>query len=147
MAGFRSVRPVRLILPRQFSSYPPRRPFPLGILNLATMAEVAMGGTIAQSASVDPPGVLGGRQPSPVSKARTSGPRRPTGCPLWVKSRHCRISARRPLYPRKQTLIECSCMSAKCQKQTHALQHFFIVIRSPGRRGQPAEAVCQGRVP
>src|SRR6516225_8688220 len=56
MARFRAARPVRLILPRQLSSYPPRRPFLLGILNLATMAEVAMGRKITRSASVDPPG-------------------------------------------------------------------------------------------
>src|SRR5215472_12732432 len=27
-------------------------------------------------------------------------------CPLWVKSRHQGLSARCPLYPRKQTLID-----------------------------------------
>src|SRR5215469_5664109 len=110
MARFRAARPVRLILPRQLSSYPPRRPFLLGILNLATMAEVAMGRKITRSASVDPPG---GRQPSPVSKARLTSGRTDVrgskpdvlpllGCPLWVKSRHRSMFGWLLLYPRKR---------------------------------------------
>src|SRR5262249_48886028 len=38
-------------------------------------------------------------------------------CPLWVKSRHSRISARCPLYPQKRTSVERVEMSAKCQKK------------------------------
>jgi hypothetical protein len=39
-------------------------------------------------------------------------------CPLWVKSRHQRISTRCPLYPQKQTSLGEPGMSALCQKQT-----------------------------
>jgi hypothetical protein len=39
-------------------------------------------------------------------------------CPLWVKGRYFRMSARCLLYPRKRTLFSTVAMSAKCQKQT-----------------------------
>ena len=43
-------------------------------------------------------------------------------CPLWVKSGR-RISARRcPLYSQTRTWPSATRMSAKCHKQTHALQ-------------------------
>jgi hypothetical protein len=38
-----------------------------------------------------------------------------TQCPLWVKSGHCAVSGRCPLYPQKRTLIERVGMSAVCQ--------------------------------
>jgi hypothetical protein len=38
--------------------------------------------------------------------------------PMWVKSRHRRMSERCPLCPRKRTLIERIGMSALCQKRT-----------------------------
>src|SRR5262249_2496852 len=39
-------------------------------------------------------------------------------CLLWVKSRHWGTSDRCPLYPRKQTLLKATGMSALCQKRT-----------------------------
>src|SRR5262249_29225166 len=39
-------------------------------------------------------------------------------CPLWVKSRHQRMSASCPLYPQKRTLELSRGMSALCQKRT-----------------------------
>src|SRR5262249_42860409 len=36
-------------------------------------------------------------------------------CPLWIKSRHCTVSSRCPLYPQKQTLELSRLMSALCQ--------------------------------
>src|SRR5262249_43560126 len=42
----------------------------------------------------------------------------PRQCPLWVKSRHQRMSASCPLYPQKQTLLKVIAMSALCQKRT-----------------------------
>ena len=39
-------------------------------------------------------------------------------CALWVRSRHCRISARCPLYPQMRTWFRTIVMSALCQKQT-----------------------------
>jgi hypothetical protein len=41
-------------------------------------------------------------------------------CPLWVKSGHCPVSARCPLYPQKRTLVPRVKMSALCQKRTWA---------------------------
>src|SRR5262249_37576531 len=41
-------------------------------------------------------------------------------CPLWVKSGHCAVSGRCPLYPQKRTLAVEITMSALCQKQTLA---------------------------
>jgi hypothetical protein len=39
-------------------------------------------------------------------------------CPLWVISGHCPASASCLLYPRNQTFLSASGMSAKCQKRT-----------------------------
>jgi hypothetical protein len=39
-------------------------------------------------------------------------------CPLRVRSGHFARSDRCPLCPQKRTSVECSGMSAKCQKQT-----------------------------
>jgi hypothetical protein len=41
-----------------------------------------------------------------------------TQCPLWVKSGHCAVSGRCPLYPQKRTFGGAFVMSALCQKQT-----------------------------
>jgi hypothetical protein len=43
-----------------------------------------------------------------------------TQCPLWVRSRHQRMSVSCPLFPRKRTLIDGVGESALCQKQTSA---------------------------
>ena len=37
---------------------------------------------------------------------------------FWVISRHAGMSASRPLYPRKQTFLDATSMSAKGQFQT-----------------------------
>src|SRR5262249_12534591 len=39
-------------------------------------------------------------------------------CPLWVRSGHFAMSARRPLYPQKRTWFSTIAMSALCQKRT-----------------------------
>jgi len=41
---------------------------------------------------------------------------------LWVISGHRNRSAECPLYPQKQTSVECCGMSAMCQLRTHTLQ-------------------------
>src|SRR5262249_57732472 len=55
-------------------------------------------------------------------------------CPLWVKSGHCRISARCPLYPQKRTSLSATGMSALCQKQTSAISFDFPIGGSEQRR-------------
>src|SRR5262249_46759426 len=50
-------------------------------------------------------------------------------CPLWVKSRHSRISARCPLYPQKWTSVERVEMSAKCQKKRSAVAVHAAALR------------------
>jgi hypothetical protein len=56
------------------------------------------------------------------------------------------MSTSGPLYPQKRTSELTRGMSALCQKRTHALQQFFIVIRSPGgaanQRKRYARAEC-----
>src|SRR5262249_12993784 len=58
-------------------------------------------------------------------------PRMRAICPLWVKSGHCGRSAECPLYPQKQTLVECVGMSAKCQKRTFNLSREVRFIGRP----------------
>src|SRR6516225_10752947 len=58
-------------------------------------------------------------------------------CPLWVISGHWAKSRRCPLYPQKRTLVECSRMSALCQKRTHARQQKFCHLPC-AQRNAPA---------
>jgi len=59
-------------------------------------------------------------------------------CPLWVKSGHWRMLASYPLYPQKRTLVQCSRMSALCQKRTFA--------GSPVNYSDPPEKVLQSEI-
>ena len=43
-------------------------------------------------------------------------------CPLWVISRHNGPFKSRPLYPQQRTFVSARGMSAKCQKQTLAIE-------------------------
>jgi hypothetical protein len=43
-------------------------------------------------------------------------------CPLWVNSGHAALKLQCPLYPRKQTSVSATTMSALGQKRTHAPQ-------------------------
>ena len=52
-------------------------------------------------------------------------------CPLWVKSRHCVVSGRCPLYPQKWTLVERAGMSALCQKRSYGWKAFTL---TPARK-------------
>jgi hypothetical protein len=47
---------------------------------------------------------------------------------VLVKSRHCAVSGRCPLYPQKRTFSRV--MSALCRKRTHALQQNCALINS-----------------
>jgi hypothetical protein len=49
-------------------------------------------------------------------------------CPLWVKSRHCRMSRRCRLYPRKRTLIGDPGMSALCQMRKNLSEQGLGVV-------------------